>query len=92
MIIAGKNIDLGKVVEDQVHYGLSGAEYLELKFALSQFIAEGNTIILSEDKAIDSERLQTIMEGFSTFSGQVILTSTHKPSTIPDNWILIELE
>lgn len=92
LIITGKNIDLGKVVGEDIHYGLSGAEYLELKFALSQFIAEGNTLILSEDKAIDSERLQTIMAGFSTFSGQVVLTSTHKPPKIPDSWILIELE
>jgi hypothetical protein len=50
-----------------------------------------NSVLLAEDRAIDEDRLVAIMEKFSTFYGQVILTSVFMPSTIPQDWTVIEL-
>lgn len=87
-----KNISLGKCAgPNKVQLGLSGAEYLELKFALAQAMYPTNSVLLTEDRAIDDERLSIMMEKFSTFCGQVILTSVTMPSTIPQDWTVIEL-
>ena len=86
-----KDIDIGKVESGKICFGLSGVEYMELKFALAQLLYSENSVILSEDKAIDEDRLTIIMEKFSTFLGQVILTSTIRPSTIPSDWKVVEL-
>jgi hypothetical protein len=90
--IDDKNIKLGKLAgPNQVQLGLSGAEYMELKLALAQAIYPNNCVLLAEDRAIDEGRLVQMMEKFSTFCGQVILTSVFMPSTIPSDWIVVEL-
>lgn len=87
-----KSVLLGKLAgPNKVQVGLSGAEYMELKFALAQAMFPTDSVLLAEDRAIDEDRLLSMMKKFSTFYGQVILTSVFKPSTIPQDWTLIEL-
>lgn len=86
-----KNIHLSKLVDGASHLALSGAEYLQLKFALCEVIAEEASVILSEDKALDDKTLCNLLETLSTFSHQVLLTSTFRPSNIPEEWVIIEL-
>lgn len=90
--IDDKNVRLGKLAgPNKVQVGLSGAEYMELKLALAQALYPENSVILAEDRAIDEERLVQMMEKFSTFCGQVVLTSVFMPSTIPQDWTVVEL-
>ena len=89
--VGEKHVDIGKVNNGKVCFGLSGAEYLELKFGLAQYLYPSDSIILSEDKAIDPYKMEEIMNSLSTFSGQVILTSVTLPSTIPQDWTVVEL-
>lgn len=90
--VGDKQVDIGKLDGERLCFGLSGAEYLELKFALVQYLYPSNTVLLTEDRAIDSNKLVDIMSSLSTFSGQVILTSVVPPSTIPQGWTLLELK
>ena len=89
--ITSLGIDFLKKDKELSYKGLSGVEFMELKFAICRYLHPENSLILGEDKAIDPRNLTNLMEKLSTFSGQVILTSTVPPSTLLSDWTIVTL-
>ena len=88
------DVHIGFEKDGVIHEALSGAEWATMIMAMSAACADSTifNVLTPEERAYDPTTLYNVMESLSTCPFQVVLTSTVKPSSVPEGWILVELE
>jgi ribosomal protein S18 len=75
-------------------YAVSGAEWVIMVLAIAAAINEDQENVLNvfipEERAYDPFTLESMMKSLANVQGQVFLTSTITPNTVPDGWEAIE--
>ncbi|MFW5970487.1 MAG: hypothetical protein ACOCQT_00160 [Desulfovermiculus sp.] len=92
-------IDLGKVTlhweregKKTPHAGLSGGEKVAFEAALTHALCNGgDKVLIAESAELDDEHLAQLLDRAKDVSGQVIVNTCHKPSSLPEGWEVTRL-
>jgi len=82
----------------ELHTALSGGEWVSTLLALSAYI-ENKTgraddvlpVLIPGDRAWHPSLLGRVMQGLSSYDGQIILMSTVAPDVVPSGWTVLEI-
>jgi len=89
---------MGIMRDGKLHAALSGAEWTSVVTAIAMAVTDGlpeeyPAVLIPEDRAWDGKTLASVMRGFSSFDGQVIMASTTRPSgKTPKGWTIIDMD
>jgi hypothetical protein len=89
---------MGLLRDGKLHAALSGAEWTSVVTAIAMAVTDSlpedyPAVLIPEDRAWDGKTLASVMRGFSSFDGQVIMASTTRPSgKTPKGWTIIDMD
>lgn len=77
-----------------LHVALSGAEWVRVLCAIGAALVKPGqlSILFPEERAFDPQTLTQTLLALTQSDGQVVLTSTIEPSSVPDGWTVIRLD
>ena len=89
---------MGLMRDGKLHAALSGAEGTSVVTAIAMAVTDSlpddyPAVLIPEDRAWDGKTLASVMRGFSSFDGQVVMASTTRPAgKTPKGWTIIDMD
>tara|TARA_R100001086_G_scaffold202409_1_gene118555 strand:+ start:1268 stop:3268 length:2001 start_codon:yes stop_codon:yes gene_type:complete len=89
---------MGLMRDGKLHAALSGAEWTSVVTAIAMAVTDSlpddyPAVLIPEDRAWDGKTLASVMRGFSSFDGQVVMASTTRPAgKTPKGWTIIDMD